>query len=332
MRAESVLSAMADTTRQRLLRVLSTQELTVSELVEIMDQPQSTLSRHLKMLRESGLVIERRVGRSVYHSAVLPSQSATEGNGQNGAGRVAALRNWLLDWVGHAELDEATGSRLESLLSRRRREPGAFFNSVGSRWDQLRIEAFGQVFHLEALTAVLTADWVVADIGTGTGYMLGVLADRFCKVIAVDPAETMLEIARHRPEVATSANIEFRQGSLSRLPIASGEVDLAIASLVLHHIEHPAEALTELARCVKPGGRLMVVEQEIHDIQEFRTRMGDDSWGFQPEIMEQLFRDAGFVDTRLRPLASARPANGKTAEVPRLFVLTGRRGPGDPRP
>ena len=95
-------------------------------------------------------------------------------------------------------------------------------------------------------TASFPAAWTVADIGTGTGYLLPILAARFQRVIAVEPAGAMLDAARNRPELKTAANVEFREGSLAPLPLADREVNLAIASLVLHHVARPIDALREL--------------------------------------------------------------------------------------
>ena len=119
-----MLKAMADPTRQRLLRLLSCHELTVSELVEVLDQPQSTVSRHLKVLRECGLLTDRRFGNSVRYAALPPNPVLPGGkagvNGHNDPGHVAALRDRLLDWAGQVELDEVTCGRLEIVLNRRR--------------------------------------------------------------------------------------------------------------------------------------------------------------------------------------------------------------------
>ena len=348
-RAEIIFRALADPTRQRLLRVLSNHDLTVSELVEVLDQPQSTVSRHLKVLRESGLLVDRRFGNTVRYAALPPnpvlstagvaeSKQVAEGarldqgtaraeaRGSLDAGQLVELRDRLLEWLGRCELDEGTRHKLELTLARRRSGEQGFFEVIGARWDQLRVEAFGDAFHLESLTALLPADWVVADIGTGTGYLLGVLANCFRKVIGVDPAEAMLEVARHRPELKAAANVEFRQGSLERLPIRDGEVDLAIASLVLHHVERPADAVRELSRCLRPGGRLLIVEQEEHRLAEFHERMGDRWWGFEPAMLAKQVEEAGFAEVAYRPLASVRPANGKQIEAPGLFVMTAIKG------
>jgi len=325
--ADAIFRSLADSTRQRLLRVLSAQELSVSELVEILEQPQSTISRHLRVLREAGLLVDRRSANAVLY-ATPPSSPPGEqevGNGRRVAG-LPVLRERILDWLRSEELSPRLAQRIERVVRRRQRHRPDFFDDIGARWDQLRIEAFGEVFHLEALSTLLPTDWTVADIGTGTGYLLGILARQFARVIAVDPAEAMLAVARHRPEVRASDRVEFRRGSLEALPIEDGEVSLAIAALVLHHVATPPAAVAEIARCVRPGGRVLIVEQERHHHTTFHERMGDDWWGFEPDTVVGWLREAGLGEIRYQPLALAGPRGSSALEVPPLFVATGRKG------
>lgn len=324
----SIFKALAEPTRQRLLAVLSREELSVSELVEVLGVPQSTVSRHLKVLREAGLLDDRRVGAAVLHAARRTGQriagEPARGGERPANGRSAEFRERLLEWMAHEPLDERTRERLEETVRRRRAAGNEFFERIGTRWDQLRIDAFGEAFHLEALTALLPRKWVVADIGTGTGYLLPVLAARFERVIAVEPAGAMLDVARNRPELKMAANVEFRDGSLERLPLQAAEVDLAIASLVLHHVPRPAGALSELRRIVRPSGRLLVIEQREHGSDEFHERMGDYWRGFDPEALSGWVEAAGFTEIRISPVSYARPAGRHTGEVPALFTLTAR--------
>jgi ArsR family transcriptional regulator len=312
--AERLFRAMADSTRRRLLRVLSENELNVSELVEVLNQPQSTLSRHLKMLREAGLIVDRRRGTTVM-SAAAPRQAVPE----NGT---ADLRERLVEWIETEPLDKSARTRLHRVLKRRGGGGADFFESVGGRWDQLRIDAFGQAFHFEALTSLLPAEWTVADIGTGTGYLLPLLATRFRRVIAVEPVDAMLAAARQRPELKSIRNVDFRSGSLDDLPIDTRRVDLAIASLVLHHVAEPAEALKELRRIVKRTGRLLVIEQETHENAAFRDRMGDRWWGFEPKALARWVRSAGFAEVEIRELTAVVGTNSQADPPPALFALT----------
>ena len=321
---ELVFKAMSDATRQRLLRVLSAHDLSVSELVEVLELPQSTVSRHLKMLREARLLVDRRAGAAVVYAVPPPAENAADaGSGATGGNGAAGLRRRLLEWIGQAGIEPEVVQRLERVIRRRQAGEGGFFDTVAARWDQLRIEAFGEVFHLEALTAVLPMEWVVADIGSGTGYLLPALSARFEKVIAVDPATRMLEVARSRAEVRAAGNIEFREGALGGLPLADGEVGLAIVSLVLHHVENPAETLGDLKRSLRPGGTLLIVEQQDHRYGEFHERMGDRWWGFEPAVVAAWMKDAGFRDVRSLPLATARPHGRGRLDAPGLFVVTG---------
>lgn len=333
--SETLLRALGDATRQRILQVLLLHELSVSELVEVLHQPQSTVSRHLKVLREAGLLLDRKLGTTVMYSAREPAsvandceQEVYELNGPgNGNGR-SMLRDRLIDWVAHEPLVTDIEQRLQEII-RRRRSGRAFFENIGTRWDHLRIESFGPYFHLEALTALLPSDWTVADIGTGTGYMLPILASRFARVIAVDPADSMLDAARSHANIPGQGKVEFREGALSALPLADSEVDLALSSLVLHHVADPRQALSELQRCLAPEGRLLLIEQVEHDDADFYERMGDHWWGFSPGTLADWVRQAGFAQVRAHALTTPAPTGKNGHGAPPLFVLVGQKAPAE---
>ncbi len=306
---------MADRTRRALLQVLLQNELSVSELVEVLGQPQSTISRHLRVLREAELVRERRDGTTILSSAIVPAAN----------GAADGLHARIVEWAGQQPMAKRVARKLDEVLHRRANRSLGFFESVGQRWDQMRIECFGERFHLEALLALLPADWTVADIGTGTGYLLPVLAGCFRRVIAIDPVATMLDVARSRPQVAQAANVQFRQGDLSGLPLDDGSVDLAIAVLVLHHVVSPDDALRETARVVRPGGKVLIVEHQPHELREFHDRMQDRWWGLAPDDLRVGLAAAGFTDIRWRPLATAEPAGKTAVEAPDLYVMTATR-------
>ena len=317
-----MLKALADGTRQGILRVLAEHELTVSELVEVFELPQSTVSRQLKVLRDAGLLVDRRCAASVRYSAAPAGFNGGPGVAGHGPGQ--DLRRRLIEWLTARPIEPVCAERVRQVLRRRSGGDG-FFDAVGGRWDQLRSQAFGRGFPFEALATLLPREWVVGDIGTGTGYLLGTLAALFREVIAIEPSAAMLEAARSRPELQGVGNLEFRQGSLDRLPAADGELDLAIASLVLHHVEDPGGALAELHRVVRPGGRLLIIEQEVHEHAAFRERMGDPGWGLEPALLAELVRRAGFRPAGVTPLRATRPAGGRPLAAPGLFAISAVR-------
>ncbi len=308
---EALFRAMSDRTRWRALAVLRRHELAVSELVEVLDQPQSTVSRHLRVLREANLLRDRRDGRTVLYS--LPP-SGTEG-------AESELSNQLLGWIADQPLSPSTEARLDAVIRRRSDMSRRFFDRTGRHWDALREESFGSSFHLEAFVALLPPEWVVADVGTGTGFLLPPLAVHFDRVIAVDAVDAMLDVAGNRTEFHRLDNVELCRGDVSRLPISDASVNLATAFLMLHHVPVPREALSELYRILQRDGRVLIVEQAAHRCDAFHERMQDRWAGFDAADLGGWLRSVGFKDVRSNPLITAERA----LDAPDLFVMTGRK-------
>jgi ArsR family transcriptional regulator len=309
---DELFRALAERTRRQLLRLLLNDELNVSELVEVLAQPQSTISRHLKVLRQAGLVSDRRNGTTVLYSAAPASSSG------------GPLRQALTAWLGQQPLPRAVRTRLERVLQKRRDHALGFFDRLGSRWDELRSAAFGETFALEAFLTLLPAAWTVADLGAGTGFLLPTLAGHFRRVIAVEPAPAMLHCARQRVAGRGARNVSFHQGELQRLPLRGKVCDLAIACLVLHHLADPATALSEMHRILRPRGRLLVVEQQVHENQAFHEMMQDRWRGFEPAGLTRQISAAGFGAVRHGRLATT-AARSFAMESPELFVVTATR-------
>lgn len=309
------LTALADTTRNRLLLLIERQELTVSELCGITQLPQSTVSRHLKALADSGWVTVRAEGTS--HLYAMPRSSGTPtGDGLDPSAR----RLWQLvrEQVTTTPAAQQDQSRLDETLVRRRIRSQEFFSSAAGQWDRLRDELFGDRFPVAALAALAPPDAIVGDLGCGTGQMTATLAPCVARVIAVDASAEMLQAAQRR--VAGAANVDLRRGNLEALPIDDGRLDLALVTLVLHHVAEPAAALVEVARVVKPGGRLILVDMRPHDRETYRQQMGHVWLGFSSDQITTWLGDAGFTSVRVTPLTADARAKG-----PGLFVATGRR-------
>lgn len=311
---DGLFRALSDPTRRAILHLLTLDELNVSELVGILGQPQSTVSRQLKILRSADLIRDRRDGTIAWYSA-MPDPS-------DAPGRKSDLPALIHEWIKGQALPLPLAERLRQTI-RRRGGGASFFNRLGKRWDELRSAAFGRSFAGEAFLCLLPDQWTVADIGAGTGYLLPLLSRQFEKVIAIEPAEAMLACARQRATDHELSNVSFHHGGLGDLPLPAQSCDLALAILVLHHVENPAEALLELHRIVRPGGRVLIVEQEAHENQAFYERMQDLWWGFTPDELARQLSQAGFQDVRHRPLSTI--SDERAADAPALFTLTGRR-------
>jgi ubiquinone/menaquinone biosynthesis C-methylase UbiE len=123
----------------------------------------------------------------------------------------------------------------------------------------------------------------------------------------------MLDAARAR--VRSARNVDLRQGDVENLPIGAGELDAAMMSLVLHHSPAPGKALTEVARVLRPGGRVLVVDMLPHEREEYQQQMGHVWLGFSEKQISRFLAGAGFGDVRVRALPTDTNAKG-----PALFA------------
>jgi ArsR family transcriptional regulator len=302
------LTALSDATRSRILLLLDRHELTVSELCTIMQLPQSTVSRHLKALVDSGWITARAEGTSHLYTMTRDEQDP------------AARRLWLLvrEQVGPTHAATQDHRRLQAALAERRTKSQEFFSSSAGQWDRLRDELFGERVHLGALAALAGSEWVVGDLGCGTGQVSAALAPFVARVIAVDESAAMLQAAKRR--LAGLDNVDLRRGQLEGLPIDDGRLDMASLMLVLHHVPEPGKALAEVARVLRPGGRVIIGDMLPHDRESYRQQMGHVWLGFSDDQIGGLLADAGFERTRMVPLAPDQRAKG-----PGLFVATGQK-------
>ena len=307
------LGALSDPTRCRMLLVLERHELTVGELADVLQLPQSTVSRHLKVLADTGWVGSRRDGTSRFYS--LDPQAASGGTDPGALGTVWALAREQVAGRPGAAQDQR---RLKPVLARRASRSQTFFASSAGQWDRLREDLFGGDFFLRGLMGLADDRWTVGDLGCGTGIVSASIAPFVARVIAVDASDEMLAAARARLDDA--ANVELRNGVLESLPIDAASLDAATMMLVLHHVSDPGAALAEASRVLRPGGRLVIVDMLPHDREEYKQQMGHVWLGFGVEHTAKLLEGAGFEGIRVHALPAASAARG-----PALFVATGRR-------
>ncbi|MSR20882.1 MAG: metalloregulator ArsR/SmtB family transcription factor [Gemmatimonadetes bacterium] len=299
------LSALGDETRARILALLERSELTVTELASVLQAPQPGVSRHLKTLAAEGWVEARAQGRN-RHYRLAPDLDEP----------ARALWRIVRKEIGGSGIYAADAERARGVLERRRLRSAEFFAQAAERWDEVREQLFGPSANLLPMLGLLQEDWVVADLGVGTGALAETLAPFAARVIGVDRSEQMLAAARHR--LGQTANVEIRRGDLERLPVADEELDVAVLALVLHYVVDPPAVLAEVRRALKPRGRLVLMDMRTHDRGPWYAEEMGHVWpGFEADQVRGWLVEAGFAHARVVPLPPSRDATG-----PLLFLAS----------
>jgi ubiquinone/menaquinone biosynthesis C-methylase UbiE len=167
-----------------------------------------------------------------------------------------------------------------------------YFDKVAGQWDDMRRQFFGEGVRRAAIAAAgIRPGMIVADVGTGTGFLAEAALDAGARVIAIDLSDAMLKQVTTR---LGDRDLEARQSTVDSLPLAAGEVDAIVANMFLHHAENPAATIAQLARALKRGGRLVITDADSHTHEWLRTEQHDRWLGFERRDVARWFREAGF--------------------------------------
>ena len=282
-----MLRAAGDPTRLRLLLLLRQAELTVSELIEIVGQSQPRVSRHLKLLCEAQLLERFKEGSWVFYRA------SEQGHGADFGAAVAAI----------AAHDSATlesdRKRLSAVREARAAEAAAYFKANAAQWERIRALHAPDKDVEAAIVRHIAASPMetLLDAGTGTGRMLELLAPYVKRAVGVDVSPEMLAIARDRLSRAHVAHGQVRLGDVYRLPFANGSAlqgfDAVLFHQVLHYLDDPGAAVSEAARVMRPGGRLLVADFAPHELEFLRSDFAHRRLGFSDREVQGWFAAAG---------------------------------------
>ena len=293
------LKVVADPNRLRILLLLKGEELSVAELQEILGMGQSTISTHLSQLKQAGLVEDRRTGKSNLY-------------------RPTTVWGRLLDEIladAQREISEAGADHaaMRRVLKKRQDKMRAFFDSVAGRLGKDYVPGKSWKSMAEALLRLMPP-LTIADLGAGEGSFALLLSQKAVRVIAVDSSARMIEVGREQAARHGVKNVEYRQGDMEEVPIASGEVDLVFFSQSLHHALHPERALAEAARILGDSGRIVVLDLLKHRFEEAREMYADEWLGFSEAELESMLENAGFANVETAVV-------DKDAEAPQFQTL-----------
>lgn len=283
MQSLNYFKALSDITRIRIYNVLLSHELNVNELVTLMDMGQSRISRHLKILTDSGLLKCRRNGVWAFYSAVRDPE-------------VSPFSAAVQTLFGQEELLNDDLANAALILEERSESTREFFNTIAHKWDALKGDILGEFDLNAAMLDKAGRSECAVDLGCGTGELLGFLKDHATRVIGVDSSPMMIAQARKR-FAHQDPQADLRLGELEHLPLKDKEADLATISLALHHLSDPSAALREAHRILSERGVLIVAEFDRHENEMLRKTYGDRWLGFSVKEMETWFDQNGYVLT-----------------------------------
>jgi ArsR family transcriptional regulator len=289
-----VFKALADEGRLRILRSIDQAELSVAELVQALEMPQSTVSRHLKPMREAGLVASRRDGTSVFYNRGSLFHDAA----------FTQILNERLKEIPVAHRDAAAVDRVLDLRRKRSRE---FFDEIAGRYGSLTEPGGGW----QAMAAAMAAGFAgkrVADLGCGEGYLALLLARFAERVIVFDQSEKMLKLVEERAvEQGVADRIDFRVGILESLDLGGAELDAVFLSQSLHHTSNPEDVVCAAAAALKPGGQLVILDLVRHEHEWAREEWADQWLGFDPLEIREWLKQAGLKPLVIDSLPGATP-------------------------
>jgi len=277
------LKAVAEPTRLRIVVALESCELTVNEICIVLGQTQPRVSRHLKLLTDAGLLRRYAEGTSAYYGL----RSDVDGDG---------LLRAIAPLIDRTDsLLERDQVRLQTVRDARAERAAEYFAQVAEEWDELR-GAYAPTAAVEqAMLDAVETPMVnnVLDIGTGTGRILEVFADRTANGLGVDLSRQMLAVARARLDDDRLSHCSVRFGDILDLDLPAESQDVVIVHHVLHFLADPEAALHAAVRVLRPGGSLLVVDFAEHELERLRADHAHSHLGFSDEQIASWFDSLG---------------------------------------
>jgi ubiquinone/menaquinone biosynthesis C-methylase UbiE/DNA-binding transcriptional ArsR family regulator len=307
-----VLKAAAEPTRMRLLVLLSSGDLTVSDLTDILGQSQPRISRHLKLLTEAGLIERYQEGAWAWF------RLRSEGDAARLARRIIEEAS-----TGDAVIVRDQG-RLGQVRAARAEKAMAYFSRNAQGWDNLRKLHVSEAEVEKTLREMVGSRPVdsLLDLGTGTGRLLQLFEEIYRHGMGIDASREMLAVARANLEKSGTSKASIRLGDIFNLPLESGSFDLVTVHQVLHYLDEPQFAISEAARMLRPGGRLVIVDFAPHGIDTLRAEHHHARLGFSHEIMAGWLQAAGLDVVETRDLE---PKSGDEALTVTIWLARDRR-------
>ncbi len=277
------LKAAGEITRLRLLALLSLGELSVKDFTQILKQSQPRISRHLRLLTDSGLVVRHAQGAWAYFSISSNSEKSR---------LVYSLLDGLDLWDAQLKADR---EQLKILRQEQREKASKYFSKIAHEWDLLRTMYISEKLIEGEIVAFVGTDKrkTMLDLGTGTGRMIELLSGNFERAIAIDSSKEMINIARAKLAEAGIVNAQIRIGDILKLAEYENVADFAIMHQVLHYFDDPAHVLLVAKQTLKSGGEMLIVDFAPHEHEFLALEHQHRRLGISLEQMKNWASKAG---------------------------------------
>jgi ArsR family transcriptional regulator len=295
--------ASADPLRLNILRILGEGSFGVLELCQLFEIKQSSMSHHLKILANAGLVTTRREGNSIFYRRALLSTNTKTHNAA-----WLDLTQVLFSTLDTLALAENISDRLQGLYQERATNSQEFFTKHAAEFHEKQDliashEQYGETLQDLVATLNLKQTNTALEIGPGEGDLLPALSLRFQQVIGLDVSQAMLEKARLKVKEQQLENIELVHGDCQLALNQAVRADLVTCNMVLHHVPAPKEIFNHSAELLRPGGCLLITDLCDHDQAWARESCGDLWLGFAPEDLTRWAKEARLKEEQTQFLA-----------------------------
>lgn len=307
----SWMRAAGELTRMRLLALLDQADLTVSDLVEILDQSQPRISRHLKLLVDAGLAQRFQEGAwALFRTA--------------DSGQVRVFLDTIIkplasdDPVLMADL-----AKLDKVRQARAKRAAAYFADNAEEWNKIRSLHVHEE-DIEQRMLLMGLDHKpksILDMGTGTGRVLQLFGAHVERGVGIDSSADMLALARSELASSGEPHLQVRRGDVYNIP-AGEKYDLIVLHQVLHFLETPQLALEQAREHLTENGRILVVDLEPHDLEFLREKHAHLRLGVSLEQMSSWMDE---TDLELVQLAQIEPEQNDKEILSVLLWLIGNK-------
>ena len=279
------LKLLSDPTRIRILRILRHEKLTVAEIQSILGMGQSRISSQLSKLKSSGLLADERSGKHVYYQLIASNSSSPDVMES-----LFSVLESAANEIAECKLDDKA---LRLQIEKRSDKARKYFDELAGNFGEKYVPGRTWKSIAEMLFQMIKPG-IVADLGAGEGTLSQLIAQKAKKVIAVDHSKKMVEFGSKIIKENGFDNIEYRLGDIQSPPIEDNQIELAIFSQTLHHVNDPQKAIEEAFRILSPEGKVIILDLLKHEHEEARTLYADQWLGFKEIELIEFLEIAGF--------------------------------------